>query len=805
MPTIDTDYLDSSHSWNDGLEFVREAMQQIARSHLKAKLSEDKRVLLNDEVLETLRQDYLQAAQEIRPVFAMFQHDPTIQGLLDDLLEVGGKCHITRIRYYHYSETDLDGELVIVDSAGYDSETASQLRIGPLVRFRSSRPLTSADSFWCFALGVPTFFEIQEHASDRLAPVLYPGCFPLIRTPVDQCEKHLAGTKARQWLDIPLQYSGRTCGKLSCDFDAPTTKMVDLRNDLIHFWCQAQQVTPYLDALYQNQFTDPLAEVFSDLQDCRSINELFNYCTSKLPHLFDCAHASIFTLSKDTFGAARLVLRKTSYVPSSNYENTCCYDVSDDSLTAWVARNNMALRLHNLEDDQDREQQLSAYRTFDGRLHWRNRLVDSSDHSSYLAVPITIDVKTVGGVLRFTEKNEGKIKYFSEKDQVFLQRIAKEAIGPRLQFLLACEQKTTLSFDVLQEANALLVEETSPKLKDIGKAVRSMLETFFPEMNGRQKLYLLNVLEVDGSTFRHHEIGGSLKNDMVEDCLYPLEGSLTGYVLGAFKENKTNEAVFINDFSNAKARGAMIVVCNSAVTALACPVIFRGKRYGVIVVKSSHHDLFLEIHGRLLEVVAAEAAAMFARRDYELLRKLDIRMESCTDHTKSKLSPWMTKARELFHSSENPSIEELDLQEVVGLAIREAGAKDACLEVPNMKVKTCRQTLSSIVYAILRDMCIRQQEKGEVIFIKASVEDNWLRLEIGQNGNFKPLLRASFDAADTAEKLVDNAGAVKDDDGITISRMLAYYHQFSHSRRGSVSFNRSGDAKSELVIKLPLG
>ena len=64
----------------------------------------------------------------------------------------------------------------------------------------------------------------------------------------------------------------------------------------------------------------------------------------------------------------------------------------------------------------------------------------------------------------------------------------------------------------------------------------------------------------------------------------------------------------------------MIVICDSAQLALACPVVFRGKMYGVIVVESSHHDLFPEKHGRLLELVAAEVAAMLVRGDYELVK-----------------------------------------------------------------------------------------------------------------------------------------------------------------------------------------
>jgi transcriptional regulator with GAF, ATPase, and Fis domain len=167
------------------------------------------------------------------------------------------------------------------------------------------------------------------------------------------------------------------------------------------------------------------------------------------------------------------------------------------------------------------------------------------------------------------------------------------------------------SFEHLQEANAISFQ--CDELADKANAFKRALQRFFPEVTGGRKLYLFNLLEDGEDSFRHHAVGGQLIERTTQGVIYPLRGSLTAY---AIKERKG--VVFISDARKAEKLGVLRSICQESRCALACPIAFQNKCYGVLVVKSDRFDLFPETHGRLLEVLAAEAGAVFAKRGFDL-------------------------------------------------------------------------------------------------------------------------------------------------------------------------------------------
>ena len=290
-----------------------------------------------------------------------------------------------------------------------------------------------------------------------------------------------------------------------------------------------------------------------DIHRCQSVKSGFTYCTEKLPEtVFDCRYASIFTLSRDSLGSERLVLRKTSYGPSQCWENFRAYRLVDDGLTPWVARTGRSLRLHDLLVAGELDEQLKAYRIYDSRLSWKNNITDSEDHTSFLAVAIPGSRNGVSGVIRFAQKSDhGR---FTERDQVLLERIAAGAIAPKLLALRDAEFSGRFSFRHLQEANAITIDEADSATR-VADGFKRALRDFFREGEGSRKLCLFNILEEDGRSFRHHVVCGKLQEQIDENRVYPLRDTLTGRALA-----ESRGVVFVNDLECAKERKAVEMI-----------------------------------------------------------------------------------------------------------------------------------------------------------------------------------------------------------------------------------------------------
>lgn len=782
--------------WDDDLDALRHAMRSIEQQFASSQRTRNSREHQANSIA-FLNASVRKALAKLPSLETPHQSGVVIADVLDELLKTCECSFVQNVRFYRYCDDSGDGSYVLVDSSGYDLDSTQRLRVGELVRFKSSCELSRTDTFWAHATRVPVAVSVNQQAPNFIEPKFFSGCLPLVEVPRDMCEEALQGRQTSMWIDFPLFVGGMPTGKLSCDFSGAISDLSTENTRLVEFWANAQIAAATLEVLASKKRSEiPLNEIVGDIQACESTESLCDYCVTKLPVYFGCENASIFTVSTDSLGMSRLVLRRTSYGPAKQFEENSPYRVDDPALTSWVARNNKSLRIHNLSDPSEREYQLDQYRAFDPRLVWKNGLTDSRCHSSFLAVPIPNDANRVGGVIRFTEKSSKSVKLFGEQDQVLLETIARDAIGRRLASLHATQAHTTLCYGDIQRTSTHLVSDRVPSTRDIASILRSVLELTFPGTVGG-KLFLLNVITNDCRQLQHFPVGGSLPNSLRPFELYDLDNSLTGYVVKSFLENRANgissvRSTYINDFKNAQRLGAMMPICDGAQTAIACPVAFRRKIYGVLIVKSDRFDISPEQHSYTLEVIAAQAGILFARRDHACLMQLrkDMQNSSIDD-----LATWLLQLERRFQGSDPTfhltPLRSLNLKDVVVRAAEDAGCKSYRIgdHVQDINVVAHEQPLLGIMYSVLKEVCLRPQEQR--LQVHGSVRDRWIVVTV----------KEFFRNADPLQgELWDEDGLEPENNSnLTVARKLAYYNEIE-SRCGTLKQD-----DNDLVLRIPAG
>ena len=503
------------------------------------------------------------------------------------------------IRYYHYESAQE--RIVSIDSAGMPAQVADALRAGGIIKFRSSTPLSTHDSFWCFRLREAVLFIVNKRRAKKpLRPRrIVPG-IKGIYLPRDECRRELKGHKTSKWVDCPLLIGGRCIGKLSCDLSPRTPVDSKLQAAVNRLWALAQATGPALELSYRESL-QPLTDIRDEIAECDSLDSLFKYCTETMARRhFRCRYASLFTYSRDLFGSSRLILRKTSFPGLKPKVNKAFYDLSEKALTTWVANHGQSLRLHSLDDVAAMAEQLRAY----GRgIVWHNKYQDSPRHNTFLAVPLGTK-KSPLGVIRYTDKMHGR---FTESEQVLLERVCRDYLAPRLHSLARSEFVPAL-VNQLQDMHAVSLSFASGRA--LPQQLCDAMERCFPERDGRQKLYLINCLAEDGRHFRHYAIGGSLLQVTSPSHLYPVAGSFTGHVM----RHGVGRAVLVIDCNRAHASGGFHIICPSAVCALGSPLVLRGSPFGALVVMSDSHDLLEPSHAHFLAILAGEVSQLFGLR-----------------------------------------------------------------------------------------------------------------------------------------------------------------------------------------------
>jgi len=454
-----------------------------------------------------------------------------------------------------------------------------------------------------------------------------PDALPLVRVlGDDRCMHVLARHNAAAWVDIPLLAGNVLVGKLSCDLQGDVTPVegtagrIDskLSGRILGFFQLVTMVACHLDLLYrrevENDHNIPTADMRRLIEECTTLDQLFDFCTTRMAAMLDCLYGSILLRSKDVLGGDVLVLRKTSFGPSKHLElveGGGTYRLAKDGIcdaeqgiTPWVAHTRRSVCLHDLGDRTLTERKLLEY---DRHLVWSNKIRDSEDHGDLLIVAVPDSMGDTVAVLRYTQRrHRSDLGHFMNQDQLWLERVARRFLGPQLELLVRREAEV-IRKNAAVEISAVSIRERVLDSDVTDDLKQTMLKTI-PTTPG-QKTYLLNVIQPDGETFRHYAIQSSLDGRPEDD--YRLEGSLTGLAW----ERNNEPVIFLNDLASATRSGHYRPVFGDAVCALAARIAFGDICYGALVVLSNRHDLSKDIHGPALKLLADRTAELLRVRE----------------------------------------------------------------------------------------------------------------------------------------------------------------------------------------------
>lgn len=748
----------------------------------------------------------------------------SVGGILSLLLRNLSDTPFRSIRYYHYDPSRE--RLVSIDSAGMPRPVAEALRDGAIIKFRRSSPLWSHDSFWCFHLRRPVVFAV-DHRRPRgrlRARSMLPQTKGMFLVS-DQCRKELRGVKTSRWVDCPLIVGDKRIGKLSCDLAPRTQLRPALQSSVDRLWLLARLVAPLLEHLHKEPLS-PLADIREEIAQCRSMAALLTYCTTKLARkYFRCKYASFFSRSEDVFGSRKLILRKTSFPKLKPQEDKAFYYLSEPGLTPWVARHHQSVRLHLLDDSRALAEQLKAY----GRdIRWVNKYADSDAHNTFLAVPIG-DRRTPLGVLRYAEKHDGR---FTESDQILLERVAGDCIGPRLLSLSRSAFIPEL-IDNIQEMHAVSLSFSSglPLPQELCRA----MERCFRGKRGSKKLYLINLLEDDPDNFRHYAIGGGLRRVSSLSDRYRLEGSFTGKVLKA----GAGRAVSVNDCTRAHDVGGFHLICPSAVCALGSPLVLRGYHFGALAVLSDMYDILEPQHAHSLAILAGEVGQLFGLRRLldassglvgirhdcaTILNEIErltaeskgewraevgdlVRFMLETVDTYCRPTPRDPKDFVRFDCGPANVAEEVQLAATV--AQREVGEVSGldCRIDPGLTVRIQPSFLMNIIYNLLKNAWGATPKDGPLVVVSGRVIGGYLEVSIIDHGKGLSEIEAEQYSHERPVHWL-TAGILQrgvKGRGLLVAQRIAAWHTCPDGRRGEVKVHTlEGQPGVCAVVRLPI-
>jgi transcriptional regulator with XRE-family HTH domain len=312
-------------------------------------------------------------------------------------------------------------------------DAAERLRAGYVVQFENPGN-TKIDPLRCFQDEKPIVFELDRDAREESRDVIDETGALRVKIRKDVCGELISEFKSKVWIEFPLMTGKRKVGKLSCD----VPKGDEAERCMERFWPLVQMAASFFDDLFNREdirISDEVDEITKTIDDCATTESLYACLTKDLPgKCFRCRFASLFVRSVDSLGYEKLILRKSSFTPIQEEEDKLEYHFKDPDirgLTAWVARNKRSLRLQDLEDSTKLAAQVRGY---NAKIEWSGKKpFDSRSHRSFLAVPILQNAAggELVGVIRLTEVDEKEgVKYFTDRDQLVLERLARRAIGP---------------------------------------------------------------------------------------------------------------------------------------------------------------------------------------------------------------------------------------------------------------------------------------------------------------------------------------------------------------------------------------
>ncbi|MBK8037934.1 MAG: hypothetical protein IPK22_12525 [Verrucomicrobiaceae bacterium] len=762
---------------------------------------------------------------------------------------------VQRIRYYRFDSRSQI--LSSVASVGHSPEVSHSLQRGRIAKLFRPELNASSDTFWCKTEKHPVLFERSSKATTPLK-CDYSAGVRRMRV-LEDCQL-LKKEKASKWLDFPLFSSGRFLGKLSCDVEVSGVMSNHFGREVKALWALSRLLAPHLEGIYLSQIherreSDAVRDILAKLAAAERLEDVFRICTTDIPELFDCKYASIFTASKDTLGLKKLILRRSSYEKLNMESDVASYDLGDDerfgdqeaSITCWVSHNKRPLRLHHLgSPNHPSVELLEQLKQFDPRLKWGNKHRDSDDHVSFLGVPINDPRQSDQspydslGVLRLTQKNtdEGE---FSAQDQALLEWIVNEHVAPKISATPSQEFASQVLKQLDSFHNVAILESTD--YHDFATAVCVSLDDALQSVSGGSRLYVFNLLCEDNAYFFHRAIHQPRNSHVSIESHVGMKHSrletLTDLAL------KSGKAVLLLDIERARKQGRIRNVVKGAVCAMASPIMYKGHELGVIVVFSDRYDLELELHGRILSMVASLTFQIIARRQartfslalaglrHDVLTIVDlVSVELLSQYREDSriqclmaflgrlgdayvqeypLNPYEFQSQ--LCSAEVPVMRSLELAKEAAIAevSKDSTVKITCSK--DLRPVYCDPMMIAITYNLLKNALKFSPDRSEVTVSAATHCDSfgkhWLRVMVqDQGGGMTDEVAEAVRSRIKLDQLVNVESMLSGKDringkGLLIGGLLASHYRIIDGRQGKLELVQTSPNGSVFCLDLP--
>ena len=320
---------------------------------------------------------------------------------------------------------------------------------------------------------------------------------------------------------------------------------------------------------------------------------------------------------------------------------------------------------------------------------------------------------------------------------------------------------------------------------------------------------------------------------------YALEGTLTGAAM------KSEEPFFVLDLASASNKGLYLPVAKGARCGIACRMAHGGSIFGAVVILSSHYDISLERHGRIIRLLADEAGeilscrvtgnvvATFAELRHDICNLLD-EMEclvprnanDVSESTLEQISAYVECIADLMdaHCRSGP-LTPTDFSETC-LPMQVRKIVDQCVHVVSFRHKDIQIDTSGVpeqlearvnqaffracVLNLLRNAIQHMNGSSDRIFLRCEVKDSYLQTYLT---NRVGATTEDLDAwlSNSMEQTLDDVKGELSParKGLKAVRRLAAWHEVQDGRRGCLRrVDLNGDLSTgyaTLLLQLPCG
>ena len=348
-----------------------------------------------------------------------------------------------------------------------------------------------------------------------------------------------------------------------------------------------------------------------------SLDKLLDLTVTDVPGLIQAKYCSVFTVRRghrkdegQTKDDDRLVLRKTSFPGLKSEENRAFYE-RGEGLTGWVWANKKSLRVNNVRNAAEiQARYLDA--NWSGNEIQKPKYPDSAEHYGFLCVPMFGPTGDVTGVIRMPHKIN-PLKTFTRQDETFVMFLARH-----LAWVIECQELKDKCEQMLALINAVRDLPTARSDKEMAELTTNHAQQLFRCGQGQKRHYIFCVYDAKSENWWiSKDIGNMSMAQENRERRYRRDEGIVGWVLN-------NGPQLVVNLAAAQSMGRYAGAVEDAESAMAAPLVYKGKPIGAIA------------------VVSGEKFAFSPDSDLEALKNL---ADACAEQMARIRKPWWKRAR----------------------------------------------------------------------------------------------------------------------------------------------------------------